>query len=56
MTNDFAAEISSDFPFELQYVSVLGSRMAYVDTGSPSPSTTKEVAVFLHGNPTSSYL
>ena len=31
-------------------VSVLGTRMAYVDTGSGDP------VVFLHGNPTSSYL
>jgi haloalkane dehalogenase len=32
-------------------VSVLGSTMSYVDTGSDGP-----VALFLHGNPTSSYI
>lgn len=33
-----------------QFASVLGKQMAYVDTGSGDP------IVFLHGNPTSSYL
>jgi haloalkane dehalogenase len=33
-----------------RFAEVLGSRMAYVETGSGSP------IVFLHGNPTSSYL
>jgi haloalkane dehalogenase len=35
---------------EKQYVSVLGKKMAYVDTGTGDP------VVFLHGNPTSSFL
>lgn len=35
---------------EKQYVEVLGSRMAYVESGSGAP------IVFLHGNPTSSFL
>ena len=43
-------EISSEFPYEHKYVSVLGSKMAYVDTGKGDP------IVFLHGQPTSSYL
>jgi haloalkane dehalogenase len=42
--------ISADFPFTLRHVEVHGSRMAYVDEGSGDP------IVFLHGNPTSSYL
>src|ERR687887_26830 len=33
------------------FAEVLGRRMAYVDTGGPGDSV-----VFLHGNPTSSYL
>ncbi|WP_299622828.1 haloalkane dehalogenase [uncultured Tateyamaria sp.] len=37
-------------PFEKKYVDVNGSRMAYVDEG------TGPVVLFLHGNPTSSYL
>lgn len=36
--------------YEKQFAEVLGSRMAYVDVGSGDP------IVFLHGNPTSSYL
>jgi haloalkane dehalogenase len=40
----------SAFPFESRYADVLGSRMHYVDVGEGDP------IVFLHGNPTSSYL
>jgi haloalkane dehalogenase len=54
MAQDFESNVSSDFPFTLQRVEVLGSRMTYVDTGSPTKNR-KEVALFLHGNPTSSY-
>ena len=42
--------ISSDFPFESRYVEVLGSRLHYIDEGDGDP------VLFLHGNPTSSYL
>ena len=42
--------ISAEFPFKLAYVTVLGSKMAYVDEGQGDP------ILFLHGNPTSSYL
>ena len=42
--------ISASFPFESHYVDVLGSRMHYVDEGEGEP------ILFLHGNPTSSYL
>lgn len=45
-----SGEISSDFPFESRYVEVLGSRMHYVDEGEGKP------ILFIHGNPTSSYL
>jgi haloalkane dehalogenase len=52
--------ISSAFPFTLHYVDVLDSRMAYVDTGTPGDSAPSDsprpTVVFLHGNPTSSYL
>ncbi len=44
------SEISADFPYEKQFVDVLGSQMAYVDAGEGP------VVLFLHGNPTSSYL
>ncbi len=42
--------ISAEFPFESKYVDVLGSKMHYIDEGSGDP------ILFLHGNPTSSYL
>ena len=40
----------SDFPFRKQRLEVLGANMAYVDEGAGAP------ILFLHGNPTSSYL
>jgi haloalkane dehalogenase len=42
--------ISAEFPYESHYINVLGSRMHYVDEGQGTPF------LFLHGNPTSSYL
>ncbi len=45
-----AQEISAEFPFESHYVDVEGSRMHYVEEGTGDP------ILFLHGNPTSSYL
>ena len=42
--------ISAEFPFEPKYVEVLGSWMHYIDEGRGDP------VLFLHGNPTSSYL
>jgi haloalkane dehalogenase len=42
--------ISAKYPFTPKYVDVLGSRMAVLDEGQGDP------IVFLHGNPTSSYL
>lgn len=43
-------EISAEFGFRPNYIEVLGSRMHYIDEGQGDP------IVFLHGNPTSSYL
>ncbi|MTI32138.1 haloalkane dehalogenase [Xanthovirga aplysinae] len=42
--------ISPDFPFESKFLEVNGSRMHYVDVGEGDP------ILFLHGQPTSSYL
>ncbi|VAW31926.1 hypothetical protein MNBD_CHLOROFLEXI01-3653 [hydrothermal vent metagenome] len=42
--------ISPDFPFESRFVEVHGSKMHYIDEGEGDP------ILFLHGNPTSSYL
>lgn len=50
------SDISSAFPFELKKASVLGSNMTYVDTGVPNDAKSKTTAIFIHGNPTSSYL
>jgi haloalkane dehalogenase len=44
------AEISATDPYERKRLAVLDSEIAYVDTGEGDP------IVFLHGNPTSSYL
>ncbi len=43
-------EISADFPFESKYISVHGSKRHDIDVGEGDP------ILFLHGNPTSSYL
>lgn len=42
--------LSADFPFVHKLATVHGSRMAYIDEGQGDP------IVFLHGNPTSSYM
>ncbi len=42
--------IRAEMPYQKQHVEVLGRRMAYVEVGQGDP------IVFLHGNPTSSYL
>ena len=42
--------ISADFPFESKFIEVHGSQMHYIDEGKGDP------ILFLHGNPTSSYL
>ncbi len=42
--------ISAEFPFEKKFADVHGKRIAYVDEGEG------DAIVFLHGNPTSSYL
>lgn len=49
------SNISSDFPFDLQNVGILDSNIAYIDT-SDAGNTSTTAAIFLHGNPTSSYL
>ncbi len=55
-TNNYAGfklpplEVSSEFKYEHKYIDVLGSKMAYVDEGTGDP------ILFLHGQPTSSYL
>lgn len=46
----YGLPIPTEFPFQKQRANVLDSEMAYVDEGSGPP------VVFLHGNPTSSYL
>ena len=43
-------DISADFPYKSHYIEVHGSKLHYIDEGSGDP------ILFLHGNPTSSYL
>jgi len=43
-------DISPDFPFESKFLEVSGSKMHYIDVGEGDP------ILFLHGQPTSSYL
>ncbi|MCE7735559.1 MAG: haloalkane dehalogenase [Candidatus Heimdallarchaeota archaeon] len=43
-------EISADFPFESKFIEIKGSKIHYIDEGNGDP------ILFLHGNPTSSYL
>ena len=43
-------KISTTFPYQSKYIKVNGSRMHYVDEGKGDP------VIFIHGNPTSSYL
>jgi haloalkane dehalogenase len=43
-------QISADFPFESKFIDVHGSEMHYIDVGEGDP------ILFLHGNPTSSYI
>jgi haloalkane dehalogenase len=43
-------EISAEFPFESKYLDVMGSKIHYIEEGEGDP------ILFLHGNPTSSYL
>ncbi|MCH8993771.1 MAG: haloalkane dehalogenase [Chloroflexi bacterium] len=45
-----AREISADFPFESRYVEVRGANIHYVEEGTGDP------VLFVHGNPTWSYL
>lgn len=43
-------QISAEFPYESHYAPVLGTQMHYVEAGDGDP------VLFLHGQPTSSYL
>ena len=45
-----APNISADFPYKSNFIEVYGSQIHYIDEGSGDP------ILFLHGNPTSSYL
>lgn len=43
-------QISAEFSFESKFIEILGSKIHYIDEGEGEP------ILFLHGNPTSSYL
>ena len=42
--------ISSEFPFTSRFIEISGSKIHYIEEGTGDP------IVFIHGNPTSSYL
>lgn len=44
------SDISAEFPFTSRYIQILDTNIHYIDEGSGDP------ILFLHGNPTSSYL
>ena len=48
--SEHSKHISAEFPFKSNYIEVHGSKIHYIDEGSGRPF------LFLHGNPTSSYL
>jgi cis-3-alkyl-4-acyloxetan-2-one decarboxylase len=52
MTPGLDGDFHGSFPFEARFVSVGDTRLHYVDEGSPDAQTT----LFVHGNPTWSYL
>lgn len=43
-------EVSAEIKYDYKYIEILGSKMAYIDEGKGDP------ILFLHGQPTSSYL
>lgn len=45
-----SSEIAPEFPFPSHFVEIQGSKLHYIDEGQGDP------VLFLHGNPTSSYL
>jgi len=50
ISKPYGLEISGAFPFTKKTIEIEGSKIAYVDEGQGQP------VLFLHGNPTSSYL
>lgn len=55
MALPYESNVSAEFPFTLRRLDVLQSYMTYIDTGAPQ-TDRQEVALFIHGNPVSSYL
>ena len=51
-----AAAIPADPRYEKKKVNVLGKQMAYCEAGSLGPGEATHTLVFVHGNPTSSYM
>jgi len=51
-----AQKIGSEFPFESKYMNVLDSKMHYVEEYNDTVNPEQLTFLFLHGNPTSSYL
>lgn len=56
VATSIAQGISSDFPFESKYQDVLNSKMHYVEEYADANNPDQLTFLFIHGNPTSSYL
>src|ERR1700693_2907881 len=55
MTQSFESDVSAGIPFTLKRVNILESYMTYINTRALR-ADSQEVALFIHGNPVSSYL
>ncbi len=51
-----AQNISSEFPFQSKYLEVKGSKMYYIEEYNDDNNPNQLTFLFIHGNPTSSYL
>lgn len=55
-TYGFTEEINAEFPFESKYLEVQGEKIHYIEEYASQDEATQTTFLFLHGNPTSSYL
>ncbi len=49
-------KISSEFPYDSKYIEVKGSKMHYIEEYADKTDENQLTFLFIHGNPTSSYL
>ncbi|MBL4594629.1 MAG: haloalkane dehalogenase [Flavobacteriales bacterium] len=56
ISNTMAQNISAKFPYQSKYLEVKGSKMHYIEEYVDEENPNQLTFLFLHGNPTSSYL